>query len=869
MSDANSTPDIDFEAPKIEELQPYFPGYEIISFIAQGGMGAVYRAKQTSLDREIAIKILPKHLGEDESFREQFKAEAQSMAKLNHPNLIGVYDFGEANGMLFIIMEFVYGKSLYHSAYGKQIDQEEASRIIADLCNGLAHAHDAGILHRDIKPANILLDEKANPKLGDFGLARPVDEREEAGGVVFGTPGYTAPEVINHPDAVDKRSDVFSLGAMLYELLTGKVPLDNYKPVSQAARCHPEFDKIIRRAIHPSPAMRYNDASELGQAIRDLMAKLGSKNSLVSSSGKGPITVSRNFTTAPLKVGGAGNVTSPLSRSSSSMVSSGGGWNLMKNFVIIATLVALIFGAFQVLKLKQGKLNGEKNQSGGSELGVVNNEEGSASGNSESSPKSQKKGSHQEPGISNKDESREESLERLKSALVAGEREEFPKGVENRGDSFYFFIKEAMTRGDAIRYAEAHGGHLACVPSEADQRWLANKIQKYSGVWVGAGTTTSNNWGWVDGSPWETSKPSGHVGILSKVGTIRGVGPKNEFPFYIQWRKKGSSAGELERELRRTAKSYGTPTVSFPAGSITRGGHTYYLASKVCSWIEAKRLAEMSGGHLAVVSDEREAGILNDYLIDCLGVNRYVWLGGEFVGDSWKWVTGEPFSISYWAEEEENKEMSGEYGLIYQINREWVSRKKNVSKTVKHFLIEWSSDHKNRVKNNLNKGSSGNETGIPSGSLVEVNALKRAAKGIVKKADTKHQKALKQNAKSYVWNLEQWLGSLPKNQASFYKNSITRLEGKVRKDGTIPNDVIPAGTPKKVADIINAALRQQKKLESRNLSEADKVRRFYIKKLKEEAAKQKAKGQKQTVAAIEKEIQKAGSDAKRFLRYLN
>ena len=241
----------EFIPPSIEEISNLLPAYEINSFIAKGGMGAVYMAKQRSLDRLVAIKILPRHFGEDEAFRESFEKEAKSMAKFNHPNLISIYDFGEVDGLLYIIMEMVQGKSLYYSCYGKKIDPDEANRIIVDTCNGLEHAHKHGILHRDIKPANILLDPSAQPKIGDFGLARSIDDGESE--LAFGTPGYTAPEVINNPKAVCESTDIYSVGVMLYELLTSKIPETPYVSVTSMVKCDPKYDQIILKAITQPP----------------------------------------------------------------------------------------------------------------------------------------------------------------------------------------------------------------------------------------------------------------------------------------------------------------------------------------------------------------------------------------------------------------------------------------------------------------------------------------------------------------------------------------------------------------------------------------------------------------------------------------
>ncbi|MEO5716612.1 MAG: serine/threonine-protein kinase, partial [Luteolibacter sp.] len=155
MSDSHEH--VGFTAPDPAELNELFPGYEIEGLIATGGMGAVYCAVQKSLDRTVALKILPQEFSKDAAFCAGFEAEAKAMARLNHPNLIGVYDFGEVGGMLFIIMEYVAGKSIYHSAHGKSINPSEVIRLVTGVCNGLAHAHENGIIHRDIKPSNILL----------------------------------------------------------------------------------------------------------------------------------------------------------------------------------------------------------------------------------------------------------------------------------------------------------------------------------------------------------------------------------------------------------------------------------------------------------------------------------------------------------------------------------------------------------------------------------------------------------------------------------------------------------------------------------------------------------------------------------------
>jgi len=272
MSDSEEeTP---FIAPDASELNALFPGYEIECLIAAGGMGAVYRALQKSLDRTVALKILPKELSKDAAFCESFQAEAKAMARLNHPNLIGVYDFGEVDEMLFIIMEYVPAQSLYHSAHGMAIDPAEVVRLVSCICNGLAHAHENGIIHRDIKPSNILLDLNAQPKIGDFGLARPIERKVQDSEEIFGTPHYTAPEVVNAPQTVDCRADIFSVGVVLHELLTGMLPAEDSRSPSSIVRCDPRFNRIVGKATSPYPATRYASAAEMAG---DLLAITASR----------------------------------------------------------------------------------------------------------------------------------------------------------------------------------------------------------------------------------------------------------------------------------------------------------------------------------------------------------------------------------------------------------------------------------------------------------------------------------------------------------------------------------------------------------------------------------------------------------------
>jgi len=248
---------VPFEAPSLETLNALLPAYSFELLIAQGGMGAVYKARQKSLDRDVAVKILPPVFSADADFRKSFETEARAMARMNHPNLISVIDSGDLGEMLYIVMEYVPGKSLYHSAYGMRVDPVQAAELVTGICEGLAHAHDNGILHRDIKPANILLTAKAEPKIGDFGLALPTDS--DGPGLIMGTPGYTAPELIRHPESADRRSDLYAVGVILYELLTGERHHPDSRPPSLVCGCDTALDRICQRATNPNPGLRYPD----------------------------------------------------------------------------------------------------------------------------------------------------------------------------------------------------------------------------------------------------------------------------------------------------------------------------------------------------------------------------------------------------------------------------------------------------------------------------------------------------------------------------------------------------------------------------------------------------------------------------------
>jgi len=272
----SATPPGRFVPPQPEELAEQFPHLEIIELLGQGGMGAVYKARQKQLDRLVALKILPPEVEQQTAFAERFTREARSLARLNHPYIVTVFDFGHtAEGLYFFVMEFVEGTDLRHVIQNAKLSSKEALAIIPKICEALQFAHDEGIVHRDIKPENILLDKKGRIKIADFGLAKLVDSPATVytltqAGQRMGTPHYMAPEQIEHPDQVDHRADIFSLGVVFYEMLTNELPLGRFSPPSQKVQVDVRLDDVVLRTLEKEPARRYQHASQVGVDVETI-----------------------------------------------------------------------------------------------------------------------------------------------------------------------------------------------------------------------------------------------------------------------------------------------------------------------------------------------------------------------------------------------------------------------------------------------------------------------------------------------------------------------------------------------------------------------------------------------------------------------
>ena len=350
-----------FQAPDLEHLAELLPSLDFQAFIAKGGMGAVYKARQRSLDRDVAVKILPRELGADPEFRTSFETEAKAMARLNHPNLISVYDFGDIEGMPYIVMEYVDGKSLYHSAWNKQVEPGQAVEIVAGICRGLAHAHENGVVHRDIKPANILLTPKAEPKIGDFGLARPADY--DGPGLVMGTPGYSAPEFLENHEQADARADLYAVGVILHELVTGQRP-DPSGEEPRKSTGNLKLDTIWRKATQTDPNRRYPTAEAMAGALDDWLRNPGPKSAAAPAPGAtaapAPATaapprtlVSPGKPAGPAPAPAGGKPAAAEAPEPPQLATTGSNWSLVRNLLIIAVLLIGIGFAYKAYQSKK------------------------------------------------------------------------------------------------------------------------------------------------------------------------------------------------------------------------------------------------------------------------------------------------------------------------------------------------------------------------------------------------------------------------------------------------------------------------------------------------------------------------------------
>jgi predicted Ser/Thr protein kinase len=282
-----------------EEIGRRFPQLEILECLGRGGMGVVYKARQKSLNRFVALKILAPEREQDAAFARRFSVEAELLAKLSHPNIVTIYDFGQADGLFYLVMEYLDGVTLRGLLQNGRVSPREALAIVPQICDALQFAHDHNIVHRDIKPENILLDRLGRVKVADFGVARLVGEagnvprqasavargKGTAGGRIVGTPPYMAPEQFERPAEVDHRADIYALGVVFYQMLTGELPGKKIELPSKKVLVDVRLDEVVLRALEQNPDRRYRQAGELKTKVELISTQSVASGSAVSMPG--------------------------------------------------------------------------------------------------------------------------------------------------------------------------------------------------------------------------------------------------------------------------------------------------------------------------------------------------------------------------------------------------------------------------------------------------------------------------------------------------------------------------------------------------------------------------------------------------------
>ncbi|MGB1259736.1 MAG: protein kinase domain-containing protein [Akkermansiaceae bacterium] len=850
----NAEQPIQFQAPTLEELAPLFPSYELEAFVAQGGMGAVYKARQVSLDRPVAIKILPREFGQDETFRASFEAEAKAMARLNHPNLIGVYDFGNADGMLFLVMEYVEGKSLYHSSYGKAIDPAQAAEIVGAICRALDHAHAAGILHRDIKPANILLAPDATPKIGDFGLARPMNETTDPEEIIYGTPGYTAPEVI-HRQPVDHRSDIFSIGVMLHELLTGALPDDHKTPPSRIAQTPLAYDPIIARSTQADPTLRYDSAGEFADALDKAAQSAPQARTLLNV---GP--------------GSSGGVAAPVARPHTAIAPQ------KKSPAAAITLVLLlaIVAVAAIFIANQGSDDGDNTATTPPEKETPPAPTPPAPAPVKE-PVTTTSKIIPTPAAKKPAETAWQGLAKLKSALASGKRDKFPTQARAHNGSHFLLIKKTFTWHQAVKFASEHGAHLAILPTTKDRQWAAQNLHLKSPAHIGAGLAARDQWQWLDASPWGDTKkpnplsPKERTLTLSAAGTLSAADPATEAPILLQWRDDSSNPATMEAQLKRTAdsvKANGVSTATYPVGTRSYQQSHFLLLNEKQSWDSARQMAKSYQAELPVPTSPTE----QQWLCKTFPNNSpSFWLGGYKLNDKspWQWITREAWHPTGWAPGEPSDDNVKNRMMMHITSasetKNWTASDGAKGDTT-HTLLEWNKPKITKIStakfdldkwlNNVNRKIADRVR-----PLIEDYEKDRA------KEISDYVRDMKRAAKKFQIPGRGGRGGRGGGMIERLQNMVEDAMDDVEDSGELPED-IPDQAPQVFKDLTTEAKEKVEKIDKKHEEALQKELDFYTNGLLKKATDIAKDGFTQQANELQETVKEIGKDTTKFTEAL-
>lgn len=800
-------------------MHSLLPAFEFTAMVTSSDFGAVFFANQKSLDRQVALKVFSPILAADADFRKAFGNSSKLAAGLRHTNLIGILDSGEVDGMPYLVMEFVPGKSLARSTQGHIVEFGQSVTIIDAICEGLAYAHDAGLVHGHLDNLSILLNQSAVPKIGNFGFGRAVHTDPQ----VDVPTHFTAPEVITNPSAATKASDVYSVAALFHGLTTGKRFSPQAPPPSSVCSCSPAVDAVLKRATDPDPLKRYADARAFQAALKQATAK----------------TVS---TTPPAPASAAPPAPEPLPKA-------GFDSKLLVKIVIIIALLFAIHFAWE-FKKKVHADREKENREIIAKQKLAKEQAAALVAEQEAMEERRRQAliPKHNPTENKVEESPLDSLNRLRSDLADGKRSEMPVGSVTKGDRTYFLVEEEMQWAEASQFAEEHGAYLA--DPSADLGWLDAELTKGRKCWLGAARSGGDSWVLSDGKPWAPAvQPSGDGLFLvtARSGGFDSENANESRPFVIEWRGDGTNPGSLANLLSSTRASLDGGAPLFPPGTVVSGERRFLFVNRPVTWSEAVDLAKSGGGHLCVAATSEEIAEVAK-ITNRIKAKEGIWLGGSLEDDLWQWVTGEPWKTAVWADDSDASEEG--VALALRPRDGWVAIDRG--DTADGFLIEWSEDEKAPKPDSP-----------PSAGNGQVADLDARVKELILAAAKKREDEHAANIKRLHWDLDSYIRNLSSSGKDQFASSATALKELV-DDNRLEIDEM-----KQMADsgqiiasmemlkLVNYHCDKQVQIDIQAEAGIGKIRDAYVTKviaIKDEA---KAAGQMKVAADLEEIIEDA------------
>ncbi len=672
-----------WEPPTIEFLQGLLSQYEFIGLVGKGGMGAVYKARQKSLDRLVAIKVLPLEALEDtdQNFVDRFKNEARTMGRMNHPGIVNVFDFGEAAGsLLYFVMEYVDGTDVAQMVVSQgRLPADHALAITAHVCDALSYAHANGVVHRDIKPANILINMDGQVKVADFGLAKGGEMPGLPGltnpNMTLGTPDFLAPEALTIGMEPDHRADLYAVGVMLYNMLTGDIPRGMFRLPSARVGTDPRFDMIIAKAMESDREDRYQSAYEIRRALDDILSTPIVREGDAMSSAAIPKAAARKAYERQRLGGPKHGPHAHMPPHSAPTAKAKGGSGIL---VMVLGVLAMAGVGYMVWKDKGVTVPAPGPEpvvtEGGTRIPV-------------SLP------------------TNPPTVPTLVTPIPTGSVPKptttgSPANVLNDSPTFvynghrYQLIAKPLDWLAAKQAASSKGGYLATINSAAEDSWIksvfASRLPRFGRILIGGRRQViGGKWewvteeafeytGWLPGWPNNLTEPNQVLSLESRQmgdkavlcwDDVRG---DNSYSYVIEWgavEKAGAPSNATLGTSMPPPKSDPSRTgpriyVPIPAASqvLTYNGHRYQYVPILCKWDQARNRATQMGGHLATINTLEEDAFVRSWFRRYLGTRfASFWLGGSKMnpGESWRWMSGEPFTIQRWGEGLPNGEKRG------------------------------------------------------------------------------------------------------------------------------------------------------------------------------------------------------------------